>query len=950
MRFLHSYFINCSGLRLCGFLACVFGLHLEIWNYRSVILEYSIGLCALTMTPMCYSSTELKDICTKQVNNKTIPLDVYQQLKHCGILRPFRGKRAGLLQSRCWDVISGINKDNLIQVKKVEDKNIYLTVGCVNVRSIRNKSADFIDNINNDGYDVCLITETWLSEMDDVKVVEATPHGYCFNHFPRKDKIGGGTGIVCKETMKPKLIKAGESSSFEYSEWQLKCGPSEILTVLVVYRPPYTKQHPVTVNTFISEFSDYLELVVTTPHKLIIGGDFNIHVEDPNDSESKKFLSLIESMSLKNNIWTPTHTSGHVLDLLITRKNDNLLLRDPEIRYFISDHAFIRVSTVFPKPEVQVKKISFRKIKDINIDNFKADILSSEIMCMKEMSVHQKARLYDTVLSNIIDEHAPVIVKEIKVKEGSPWYSQNLRKLKKEKRKAEVKWLKSGTDTDQIEFKRLRSDYILKCDQSKQDYYSSEVLKCGGDQRKMYKLVSRLSKGEQKTVYPDAEGDEQLCKKFGDFFVDKIDKIMSDIRETIQAENIVSDMHYNQQNHSVSAELSKFKLLDKTDVKSIITGLSTKSCCLDPIPTGLLKSCLDVLVDPIKDIVNSSLEHGEFPNCWKCATVIPLLKKAGLDLVCKSYRPVSNLSFVSKVVEKAGLAQYIDHLESANMYSPQNSAYKKQHSTESLLVRIHSDIMNNMDSQKVTLLVLLDLSAAFDTVSLDILSEIFEHRFNIKNNVLDWFQSYLTDREQRVYINKTFSEMYKLKVGVPQGSCAGPAAFLGYLSSLYDIIETHMPNVGGYADDNQLYLAFKPSSQQEETEAINSMQECIADVRKWMLTHKLKINDSKTEFLMIGTKQQLEKVNITEIKVGDSLIKPVSSARNLGVIFDSNMSMAQHINQVCKRGYHQLVKLRRIKKYIGSEAMVVIPLCIDKIFKFNKFSKVLVPQNKIISI
>ena len=88
-----------------------------------------------------------------------------------------------------------------------------------------------------------------------------------------------------------------------------------------------------------------------------------------------------------------------------------------------------------------------------------------------------------------------------------------------------------------------------------------------------------------------------------------------------------------------------------------------------------------------------------------------------------------------------------------------------------------------------------------------------------------------------------------------------------------------------------------------------------------MLTHKLKINDSKTEFLMIGTKQQLEKVNITEIKVGDSLIKPVSSARNLGVIFDSNMSMAQHINQVCKRGYHQLVKLRQIKKYIGSEAM-----------------------------
>ena len=105
----------------------------------------------------------------------------------------------------------------------------------------------------------------------------------------------------------------------------------------------------------------------------------------------------------------------------------------------------------------------------------------------------------------------------------------------------------------------------------------------------MYKLVSRLSKGEQKTVYPDAEGDEQLCKMFGDFFVDKIDKIMSDIRETIQAENIVSDMHYNQQNHSVSAELSKFKLLDKTDVKSIITGTIHKVLLLGPNSNWLIK-------------------------------------------------------------------------------------------------------------------------------------------------------------------------------------------------------------------------------------------------------------------------------------------------------------------------------------------------------------------------
>ena len=212
--------------------------------------------------------------------------------------------------------------------------------------------------------------------------------------------------------------------------------------------------------------------------------------------------------------------------------------------------------------------------------------------------------------------------------------------------------------------------------------------------------------------------------------------------------------------------------------------------------------------------------------------------------------------------------------------------------------------MNNMDCQKVTLLVLLDLSAAFDTVSVDILSEIFQFRFNINGSVLTWFQTYLTNREQRVKINSAISDRYKLKFGVPQGSCAGPVAFLGYLSSLYDIVQQHLPTVGGYADDHQLYLSFKPGP--NELDATRNLEKCIADVRKWMLTHRLKINDSKTEFLLLGTKQQLEKVNISRISVGKDSVKTVSQTRNLGVIFDSNMSMLQHVNQICKKGYYEL--------------------------------------------
>ena len=118
----------------------------------------------------------------------------------------------------------------------------------------------------------------------------------------------------------------------------------------------------------------------------------------------------------------------------------------------------------------------------------------------------------------------------------------------------------------------------------------------------------------------------------------------------------------------------------------------------------------------------------------------------------------------------------------------------------------------------------------------------------------------------------------------------------------------------------QLYLDFTPGKKDAEIDALRSMEGCIEEVRTWMLTHKLKINDNKTEFLIIGTKQQLEKVSMNEIKVGGLSVKTTKNVRNLGVIFDKNMSMLPHVNNICKKGYHQLTRIRQIRKYIDRDA------------------------------
>ena len=459
------------------------------------------------------------------------------------------------------------------------------------------------------------------------------------------------------------------------------------------------------------------------------------------------------------------------------------------------------------------------------------------------------------------------------------------------------------------------------CDATKSVHYSVEVVKCGKDQHKLYQLVRKLTEGERVPVFPECESDQKLSEDFSIYFIDKIDKIMVDVEKIIETEQITS-LTYDKRTVNVGTSLSSFKLLSYDDIMKLINASKTKSSILDPIPTHLLKECIDVLIYPIADIVNNSLREGQFPECWKCPIVSPLLKKAGLEPTFKNYRPVSNLSFVSKVIEKAALSQYTTYAESIGMVSSNNSAYKKKNSTETLLIKIHSDILNNMDQQKVTLLVLLDLSSAFDTVSLEILTDIFSNKFNINGNVLNWFQTYLRDRSQRVKINEAISDAHKTKFGVPQGSCAGPVVFLGYLTSLYEVIEKHLPQVrvGGYADDHQLYISYNPGNNDSECDAIDRIEKCIIDVRSWMLAHRLKINDSKTELMLIGTSQQLKKVNIRNVTVGQTVIAPATSIRNLGVLFDSHMNMTDHVNAVCKRGYHQLRKIRQIRKYLNKSS------------------------------
>ena len=262
------------------------------------------------------------------------------------------------------------------------------------------------------------------------------------------------------------------------------------------------------------------------------------------------------------------------------------------------------------------------------------------------------------------------------------------------------------------------------------------------------------------------------------------------------------------------------------------------------------------------------MQTGVFPQDLKEALVKPLLKKANLELIDKNYRLVSNLDFMGKTIEHVVTSQLTQHISENSLLELMQSAYRSGHSTETALLKVKADLLHAIDHQEVVCLILLDPSLGFDTVDHCILLQRLEVCFGIKESALEWIRSYLTGRTQKVSVGKVMSSPVALSFGVPQGSVLGPILFTLYTSPLGSICTKHHINDHMYADDQQIYLSFKPSTAGDKENCIKRLEICIAEIREWMIVNKLKLNDDKMEFIVFGSRQQLSKIGEVSINIG----------------------------------------------------------------------------------
>ena len=279
------------------------------------------------------------------------------------------------------------------------------------------------------------------------------------------------------------------------------------------------------------------------------------------------------------------------------------------------------------------------------------------------------------------------------------------------------------------------------------------------------------------------------------------------------------------------------------------------------------------------------------------AHVTPLHKKPSLDRnSLKNYRPVSNVSFISKLIKKVVANQLNEFISHESLLNVNQSAYKSSLSTETALLKIQNDIAFSVDSGKAVALTLLDLSAAFDTIDHSLLYDCLHDRFGLDGTVL-WIKLYLSNRKQKIKIGDSFSEAVILPFGVPQGSVLVPLLFTLYTSPLSQVISKFNVTLHLYADDTQIYLAVDSRNFDSSMEELT---ECLKSVQEWMVGVKLKLNPEKTESIIIGQKATRESLAPNfPVPLLQNNISPSVEVKNLGVIFDSDNSFDNHVAKVC---------------------------------------------------